>query len=150
MKIWGIGRKWILLSALLSSPIVVLAYFLDPVYTIDSINPWIFYGAGILQLAIGLPFLIVSAITMKKHYKSDKLCTTGVYCLCRNPMYTAWILFLVPGILLFFRNLLLFLIPFVMYAVLRRLLPQEEAWLEEKFGDDFRNYKQKVNRLSPF
>lgn len=102
-----------------------------------------------MLLAVGLPFWFVSAITLKKTFADKKLSTSGVFGLCRNPIYAAWVLFLVPGVLLFFLNPLLLLIPVVMYVVLRVFLLQEEAWLKEKFGEEYLGYMRRVNRIFP-
>lgn len=136
-------------SFLLSVPIIMSAWLFSSSLTIAGIHSWIFYGAGIVLLAVGLPFWFVSAITLKKTFADKKLGTSGVFALCRNPIYAAWVLFLAPGALLFFRNPLLLLIPVVMYAVLRVFLLQEEAWLEEKFGEEYLGYTRRVNRIFP-
>ena len=147
MSVWGIGGKWLLWSLFASTPIIVCAYIFCDALTITSVSPWWFYGTGISILLIGIPFWLLSAITVKRAFESETFCTSGVFAICRNPIYAAWILFLMPGSLLFTRNPLLLTIPFIMYAVLRVVLPREEAWLEERYGAVYRDYKMTVPRI---
>jgi hypothetical protein len=37
-----------------------------------------------------------------------------------------------------------------MYAVLRHVLPQEDAWLENKYGEAYRSYRTRVSRILPW
>ncbi len=149
MTVWGIGGKWLLWSLFASAPVIVCAYIFCDALTVALLSPWWFYGAGTAILLIGIPFWLLSAITVKQAFESETFCTSGVFALCRNPIYAAWVLFLVPGGVLFTRNPLLLTIPFIMYGVLRLVLPKEEAWLEEKYGASYREYKAKVPRILP-
>lgn len=149
MTVWGIGGKWLFWSLLASAPVIASAYTFHDSLAVTAISPWWFYGAGVLLLLVGIPFWLLSAFTLKRAFESEALCTSGVFAVCRNPIYAAWIFFLVSGGLLFTRNPLLLAIPFIMYAVLRLVLPQEEAWLEEKYGTSYRDYEKNVYRILP-
>jgi protein-S-isoprenylcysteine O-methyltransferase Ste14 len=149
MTVWGIGVKWLLWSLLASAPVIALAAVFHDSLVLTSVSPWWFYGAGLALLVIGIPFWFVSAVTLKKAYQAETLCTTGVFALCRNPIYAAWTLFLVPGLVLFFRTPLLLLIPVIMVAVLRLVFPREDAWLEKTYGDAYRSYRTRVPFLLP-
>jgi protein-S-isoprenylcysteine O-methyltransferase Ste14 len=70
----------------------------------------------------------------------------GPYRFTRNPIYLGMILGL-TGLAIAFGNLwlLMMLVPFVLvirYGVVSR----EEAYLERKFGDGYRNYRARVRR----
>lgn len=149
MTVWGIGGKWLFWSMAASLPVIFCAYAFRDSLIITSIPSYWFHIAGGLLLLIGLPFWFLSAITLKQAFETETLCVSGTFGICRNPIYAAWILFLVPAILLFFRNPLLLAIPFIMYAVLRVVLPKEETWLEEKYGSKYRDYKKRVCRILP-
>jgi protein-S-isoprenylcysteine O-methyltransferase Ste14 len=149
MTICGIGMRWARWSLLLSLPLLLCAWWFRSSLVADGLPPWVFEGAGAVLLLVGVPFWFMSAVTLKRHYDSRRLCTTGVFAICRNPIYAAWTLFIVPGVLLFFRIPLLLVIPLIMYGALRVLLPREEQWLEATYGDEYREYKRRVNRLLP-
>lgn len=149
MDVWGIGLRWLCLSLLFSLPIWLPALFFKDIYIATSVDSFIFYGLGIFLLLIGIPFWFVSARTVGREFKKGRLCTTGVFRLCRNPIYAAWILFLVPGVVMFSRKPLLLLVPLIMYVVLRFVLPREEEWLEQMFGEEYLEYKKATCRILP-
>src|SRR5262249_6758965 len=70
----------------------------------------------------------------------------GPYRFTRNPIYLAMVLALIgPAIALNSLWLLLTLVPFALvirYGVVAR----EEAYLQRKFGDDYRRYRARVRR----
>lgn len=81
---------------------------------------------------------------------SLQLATTGVYTRLRNPMYTG-LLLLVLGLGIAFASdwTLILLVPMVVvlhYGVVLR----EEKYLEAKFGNDYRQFKESVPRWEIF
>jgi protein-S-isoprenylcysteine O-methyltransferase Ste14 len=149
MNLWGVGGKLAIWSFLFSLPVLILAWLFHSILIVSSISPCWFYGASALLIAIGAPFLIMSARTMQKYFTAGKLCTTGAFGLCRNPLYAAWILFLIPGILLPFRIPLLLVIPIIMYALLRCFISAEEEWLKKTFGNEYMEYLKTTNCILP-
>jgi protein-S-isoprenylcysteine O-methyltransferase Ste14 len=149
MDSWGIGLKWLRCSFVILIPLFICAWLFRSSLIADNVNPWVYYGAGILLLVIGLPFWFLSAVTTGRNFKAGKLCTSGVFAVCRNPIYASWILFLVPGVLMFFRIPLLLLSPITMYVTLRVFLGKEEQWLEQTFGSEYMEYKKMTNRILP-
>lgn len=77
---------------------------------------------------------------------SDKLFVKGAYRISRNPMYTGAALIRV-GIALLLNSSWFLALAIVMLVVVKHLvvLP-EEAYLEYRFGDKYRHYKQSVRR----
>ena len=75
--------------------------------------------------------------------------TTGIYAYIRNPVYALWILLIAPGLISATCFLLLIALPFVMYAFVRVLIVEEDEYLAEKFGEDYLEYKKKVNSIIP-
>lgn len=77
---------------------------------------------------------------------STAVVTSGVYAFTRNPMYLAMALFYVAiAVAADSVVTLLLLVPLLVvvhYGVIRR----EEHYLEAKFGDEYRRYKDKVRR----
>ena len=94
--------------------------------------------------------LILAARTGMAAYNSDKLATTGLFGIVRNPMYAAWIVFIIPGLVLLTRSWPLFLTPLVAYAVFKLLIRRENEYLEKRFGDEYREYRGEVNELFPW
>jgi protein-S-isoprenylcysteine O-methyltransferase Ste14 len=149
MSIMGIGPKLALVTILYLIPVIIINNLEELVFTINII-PFIFLAmVGALLIITDIPFLLISVFTIKKVYKQDILYTKGIYSVCRHPIYSSWILFIIPGIMLFFKSWLLISIPIVMYFLFRIMIKKEESYLEEKFGSHYINYKNELNLLFP-
>lgn len=106
---------------------------------------------GIINILIGIIFWIYAVIVqnVSKEITNGKLVTTGVYGIVRNPIYSAF-LFIFTGILITINNLLLYILPIVFYIFLTILLKlTEEKWLIKKFGKEYIEYCNNVNRIIP-
>lgn len=71
---------------------------------------------------------------------------SGPYRISRNPMYVGMALFQVAAGLWMANGWLLLLVPLSLFGVYRAAVRHEEAYLERKFGDAFREYKASVRR----
>jgi protein-S-isoprenylcysteine O-methyltransferase Ste14 len=101
-------------------------------------------GAAIALSANGL---FRRSNTEVRPWKSaSALVTDGVYRWTRNPMYLGMAL-LYAGIALVVDNLiaLLLLIPLV-FVIQREVIAREEAYLETRFGERYRAYRDSVRR----
>ena len=149
MTIWGIGPKLAVLSLAYSIIPIVLTSLFPRFFVVSLVPPYAFRVVGTILLAIGIPFWAVSAITLKRGFQAGVLCTKGVYSLVRNPLYSALILFIVPGTLMFFRSWILFTIPVAAYFIFSRLIRNEEEWLAKQFGEEYLKYKARVRSILP-
>jgi protein-S-isoprenylcysteine O-methyltransferase Ste14 len=116
-------------------------------WTTDHTDLLILIGA--LFMAVGLYFWASGAMVIRKAFDEKRLLTQGVYGWTRNPMYAAFILFLIPAVSLLMNDVLLLLASPVMYAVFRISIAKEETYLRQRFGDDYRRYAEQVPRLIP-
>lgn len=148
MTIFGIGPKLVGLSLVYSIIPAALTTAYPDFFTI-SVLPGVFNFLGVVLLALGIPLWLLSIFPLLTGFTQGKLCTTGVYSIVRNPMYSAFIVFIVPAITLFFRSWILFTIPVVMYLVFKKLIKAEELYLEEQFGEKYLKYKAEVYALIP-
>lgn len=80
---------------------------------------------------------------------ASKLVQGGVFAHCRNPLYVGNILFAL-GLALIIHSLAFYLIvlPLVLLAYMS-IVSAEEAFLREKFGDEYVHYCQRVSRWAP-
>ena len=112
----------------------------------------IFITAGILLILLGIYLWIQAVIVQRidKKIKENKLLTTGVYGIVRNPIYSAFI-FIFTGALLLAANYILLILPFVFWVFLTILMKNtEEKWLRNEFGKEYEEYARKVNRVIPW
>lgn len=77
---------------------------------------------------------------------TENIITTGIYGWSRNPIYLMFNLMPI-GLGVFFDNfwILVSLFP-AAYTLYHTAIKKEEAYLEEKFGDEYLDYKNKVRR----
>lgn len=102
----------------------------------------------ICGIAIWINAVIVSKID--DGIKTNTLVTHGIYAHCRNPIYTAVTLVNI-GALLFMNNLWLLILPFVYWLFMTVLMKStEEKWLYDMFGEEYKDYCNKVNRCIPW
>lgn len=108
--------------------------------------------AGMLLIVMGL-YLWIAANFKEKitdSIKNNSLITTGVYSATRNPIYSAFFL-VCCGLILVANNLLLFFIPVICWIYMTVLLKRtEEKWLLNLYGEEYRSYCKKVNRIIPW
>ncbi|HAQ20048.1 MAG TPA: hypothetical protein DCR40_12585 [Prolixibacteraceae bacterium] len=118
-------------------------------------NLWIQIGLGLVVflfgvmargITIGLEYIVRGGLFWQIY--ADKLVTSGIYSICRNPMYFGNLLIL-SGIGIFANSaLFVFLtIPTFMFLYAAIILA-EQSFLGNKFGEEYQLYIQKVNAIS--
>ncbi|QAT39201.1 isoprenylcysteine carboxylmethyltransferase family protein [Clostridium sp. JN-9] len=106
---------------------------------------------GIIVLVLGA-FLCIEAVKtsrLLKHIGDNKLITNGVFALVRNPLYTG-ITFIVMGFIFWENNLFLLPLIIIYWGTMTLLVKKEEKAMEKIFGEEYMDYKSKVNRCIPW
>jgi protein-S-isoprenylcysteine O-methyltransferase Ste14 len=104
---------------------------------------------GTILIVIGIPLFIVSGIMVHTHISRGKLCTTSVYAYFRHPLYAAWVVFIVPGIVIITGSVLAILWPGFLYVLFKAFTKEEEKYLRETFGKEYSTYEKEVNAVFP-
>lgn len=144
MTRWGIGPEFAIWT-LVYSAIVYLVHT-------QFLPTWEFAGfktIGIALIVVGFLLFIYPAVTIDKYFNEGRLRTRGLYSIVRHPIYAAWIILIIPGIVLYSGSTLALTIPFVAYLILKKLLHVEEDYLQRKFGKAYVCYKDCVNAVFP-
>ena len=150
MSRWGVGPT-ILMTALSYIAVAsTVTYHWPNICLIHTVPNPVFLAPALLLLAIGVPWLLVALIALTRNYNRDQLATGGIYGIVRHPIYAAWILFLIPGLVLLSPSWPLLLTPLVAYSAFRAKIGREESYLEARFGDRYRRYRSEVGALFPF
>ena len=135
--------------------LLILYVWIFPPYL--SERTWLdtlFDGVGLSFLIVGEFFRIwavshAGKSTRSRRLKAPVLVTTGPYAVVRNPIYLGNFL-IGLGMVVFAEAIFLtplFLILFVLQY--RAIVAQEECFLEEKFGEEFRRYCTLVPKWMP-
>ena len=150
MSRWGVGPS-ILMTALCYIVVAsTVTHHWPDVCLIRAVPHRVFQVVGVLLLVIGVPLLVVALIALNWNYDRDQLATGGIYGIVRNPIYSAWVVFLIPGLVFLSLSWPLLLTPLVTYIAFKATIAREEAHLEERFGDTYRIYRSEVRELLPF
>lgn len=150
MSRWGVGPIFAFLSVGYGVIAFAISRYFNPIFQIPLLPKWFLSGLGLVLIFIGTPFLIVSVKTVMKAYNSDSLVTQGVYGCCRHPLYSAWVAFIVPGIVLLANSWIGLTAPLFMYFLLCKLVKKEEDYLEKVFGAEYIEYKKETPCILPF
>jgi len=150
MTLFGCGPK----LALLCLPYIILSLSVMYVYPgfldLSILNVFAVKIIGFIWLGIGCSFWIYSAIFFLKYFKPGELITAGPFSLCRNPIYSSIIVFIIPSLALIFHSGLIFSIAVVLYIGFKISIHGETIVLRRIFGDKFERYEKSVNEIFPF
>ncbi len=149
MSIFGIGPWFVLLSAIYTIAAITIRAQDPHFFQIPYVPHWVLVLMGVLLLAVGLPFFGFALAQLIRGFPAGKLFTNGVYGRCRHPVYGAWVVFNVPGMVLIINSWLGLVVPVLMYVTLRLLVRQEEESLEQIFGDEYREYRNRTPAVFP-
>ena len=102
---------------------------------------------GLLLGSIGLGGVILARYTLGRSFsvvpKATELVTSGIYSRIRNPIYVSGMILLVGIVLILWRpELLIILLVLIPMQIIRAR--REAAVLEAKFGDVYREYRQRT------
>ncbi len=143
------GPRFAALSALYAAAAASIQYSLFSDLRFVIISPAANFWTGAALAAVGCGIYLVSAFTIDRYFCRGRLCTSGVYGLMRHPIYGAWISFIAPGVVVMTGSVNGITVPVFMYIIYRILIGEEERYLEEKFGRDYREYRSRVWAIFP-
>ncbi len=148
MTLLGVGLKFALISVVYTFIIINLHFMWTPhlTFPIPRLLTLVFGG---LLLIIGIPIYLTAGLSIHKYFHDEKLATTGIYAYFRHPIYGSFIVFIIPGIVLLLNSLIGLSIPIFMYVLFKILIVKEDKYLEERFGEEFFEYKNRVGEIFP-
>ena len=149
LSIRGIQWELTLPSALYLIPATLLTVYYPEVFIIPFVPRFGLILLGGVLLLIGILFLIRAAYEVLTQFESGKLITGGLFRFVRNPIYSAWILFIIPGLALLTNSWIFLGTPFVTYLAFKVFIKKEEEYLTERFGQEYLDYIAETNQLLP-
>jgi len=139
-------------SLLFISQIIIGIYLISDVSQIEILA---YIGVG-LYVFSGWIFGMLPVIEFRKkgrvkkgksYIQTTKLVDTGIYSIVRHPQYVTFILWAIAGMLLFQHWIVILLgIPIIPLTYIDLL--RADKRLIRKFGDDYKQYMQKVPRAN--
>jgi len=146
----GVGPRIMLITA----PVLTAAVLFEirpapfteivPVRSIEAIIiGWVWLIAGIAAFVTTLAQFI-------SNFPKGKLMTTGMFACSRNPIYSCWIIFILPAIGMICNNWIFFAATLVMGLATTFLVREEEIQLLKCFGRKYYEYKTRVGLIFSF
>jgi protein-S-isoprenylcysteine O-methyltransferase Ste14 len=149
MTKWGVGPKFLLLSLTYSALPIVLSIVWPALFRIPFLPQSMLVIIGSAMIAAGAVLYIAGIVTVMRAFNKQQLVTSGAFKVCRHPIYSAWALFIVPGIVLILNSWIGLTIPLVMCLLIHRLSRHEERYLEATFGQTYVQYKSRTPAILP-
>lgn len=152
LSVLGAGPAYVITIVVLTMTCIVLSQMGILPYLRIRATIAVLHTAGIIFFAVGIWLWVSAAIKEKlqDNIIANKLITTGVYSVVRNPIYSAFT-FVLTGVLLIYSNLYLLPLSILYWTLLTIMMrATEEKWLLEQFGDEYRDYCKRVNRCIPW
>ena len=127
----------------------IIGEFIIPKYALLNLLNLV----GIIGLIISLAIFFTS-LNLFNSYKENpipqantkRIIKTGIFAYCRNPMYLAFISFQF-SMFLTFENVANLLSAIVLFIWINHyVIPIEESYLQEKFGDEYYRYLEAVKK----
>ena len=146
---FGVGPKIVASVAGWAALAGALTYRFAGVCVIPGLHQAIVVTIAVILIAIGVPMWLIGAIAAMRAYNRDQLVTSGVFGLVRHPMYSAWIVLILPGIALLTASWPFLLMPLVGYTVFKVLIHTEDEYLQNRFGQSYSDYRASVNEIIP-
>jgi protein-S-isoprenylcysteine O-methyltransferase Ste14 len=150
MTLFGCGPK----LAILSLPYVILSltvmYKYPEFLDLKFLDITFAKVPGFIWLGLGVIYWMYSAIYFLKKFKPGTLIIKGPFALCRNPIYSSIIVFIIPSLALLFHSGLIFTIALVLFIGFKISIHGETNVLRRIFGEEFDKYERSVNEIIPF
>jgi len=97
-----------------------------------------------------MTFTVYSSVYFLKYFQTGKLITKGPFALCRNPIYSSIIIFIIPSLSIIFHSGLTLSIALVLYIGFKISIHGETNMLRKIFGEEYDLYEKSVNEIFPF
>ena len=152
LPLFGVGPYLIYGIGLLTALFIVLFGYVLRIGILDGIWVWVFRSIGGVLMILGAVIWYIGALRsgMDESITENKLKTTGIYSWVRNPMYSGWWI-AITGITLMWHNAWMLVLPLINWIIMTvTLINSEEKWLLNLYGDEYADYKSKVNRCIPW
>jgi protein-S-isoprenylcysteine O-methyltransferase Ste14 len=105
---------------------------------------------GWILLIAGIAAFVATMAQFISNFPKGKLITNGMFACSRNPIYSCWIVFILPAIGIICNNWIFFAAALVMGLTTSFLVREEEVQLLKCFGRKYYEYKSRVGLIFSF
>ena len=151
LPMYGVGPIYVAVILVITIAFIILSNleYIPKYYIQELVLPLKIIGIILMILSGYMWYRSVFKDKVDKCILEGKLLTTGIYSYTRNPIYSAFTI-LSLGMILIENNYYLLILPFIYWIFLTILMIfTEEKWLQKEFGNEYLEYKKRVNRCIP-
>ena len=149
MNIVGQGAK-IMLFAFPAAVASVAVHFYMPAVAQLPVPPAILMPTGIVFLILGIALWLPAVVQLLIGFPKGKLVCTGAYGVCRNPIYSSFALFILPGISFVTGTWVYLIVSVFLVLAVTIFIRKEEEKLRQVFRAEYEKYLATVSRVVPF
>lgn len=136
----GFGIGWLIEQIL---PISIVSGNLK---SVEAVIGWILVVTGLMIMITGLYKFKKAHTKITPNLRATQLITTGPYRFSRNPLYTGWAVTYI-GVILVMNILWCFFTLAVVLVIFNKvIIPREEEYLRNEFGESYLLYCKQVRR----
>jgi len=132
---------------------LAVGYYLNRLYPLavmerplSIIIAAVFFVYASLTAGLAFYYMIKAGTNVDVRKPAKAIVKVSVYSYTRNPMYLSMVILLIAFTFLFNALWIALLIPFFIVVMQKGVIEREEAYLENKFGDEYVQYKNRVRR----
>ena len=144
MKITGVAPQIAVPTLAYLALMAYVQFLTRPVFTIAEFHYNVMITIAIIFIFIGIFMVASVGKKLMKAYRDKTLMTDGLFKIFRNPMYSAYLLFIIPGIILLINSWLALTALVLNFILFRLYIRKEHAYLEQRFGIEYQKYLDKV------
>ncbi|HVN58843.1 MAG TPA: hypothetical protein VMT63_11130 [Bacteroidales bacterium] len=137
-----------------SLPWVAVSIFLSSryhgVFVFSPVRGTFLLTAGIVLISTGFVLYFLTVPSLLKGLKGGKLVTSGMFYLCRNPLYCSIILFIIPGLSFLLNSWLVITTSIVAYIAFKFSIRKEYIEMRDLFGEEYTQYSETTPEFFPF
>jgi protein-S-isoprenylcysteine O-methyltransferase Ste14 len=149
LNFYGIGPKIGRIALPWFAVTIAVSLLYKPFFSIYRGESELLFYTGLAMLASGFILYFSTLPLLLKGIRETKLVTGGAYYLCRNPLYAAFLLLLLPGTAFMLNSWLILTAPVTGYILFKKNIKNECKEMEEFFGNDYKKYASETPELFP-
>jgi protein-S-isoprenylcysteine O-methyltransferase Ste14 len=144
MKITGVAPKIAVPTFIYLIGMAFIDYYNRPSFNITLDQESSLLIIGILLVVAGVFIVANVGRKLLKSFNNNLLMKDGLFKIFRNPMYAAYLLFIIPGLSLILNSWLVLTTIILNYLIFSAVIKGEYKYLEEKFGEEYKGYLKTV------
>lgn len=144
LDVRGVGPRIMLRTAPFLLAAIATEIWVPAIFGVSFLNSPFAKTMGFVWLSVGLVLFVSSIVQFSRNFPKGNLLQTRMYAFSRNPIYSCWILFILPALWLLLNNWLFLLSAAVMCVATLILVKEEEVQLLKVFGKQYVEYRKRI------